>query len=357
MKFKHALRELYCGLRWLLLRPLVVFVRPRPRSGAQRCRILLIRPDRLGDLVMTLPLIMNLDQAYPQARIDILVRPYLAGIAGTIPGIDEVLVYTGAKSAVRAIRQRSYDMVFDLVYDYTLESGLLALFSRAPVRVGFSCGRRGFLFSHPVHVPEKMRGMSAILLEQLRAAGVAVGVRRPMLRVRSKLNVTEDVIALHPGGFFPSQRWPEEKFAGLGKSLLAHYPQVKLLVIGGPAPADKQAVDLIVAGLASGRVQPVFPELEQLAGVLSGCKMLICNNSGPLHLAAAVGIPTVSTLGPTDARLWFPAGEHQRVVTRSLSCSPCSRRVCRRHECLEQISVEEMFGCIKAELKKIYGLT
>jgi ADP-heptose:LPS heptosyltransferase len=86
---------------------------------------------------------------------------------------------------------------------------------------------------------------------------------------------------------------------------------------------------------------------------LSRCQLLICNNSGPLHIASGLGVPTVSTMGPTVPQLWRPLGKDHIVIRKGLACSPCSKGVCRSHECLESISVAEMEKAVESLLERL----
>jgi ADP-heptose:LPS heptosyltransferase len=94
-------------------------------------------------------------------------------------------------------------------------------------------------------------------------------------------------------------------------------------------------------------------ELRQFMAYLSQCQLLICNNTGPLHIASGLGIPTVSTMGPTVPQLWWPLGKNHIVIRKGLACSPCSRGVCSSHECLESISVAEMEEAVESLLERL----
>ena len=108
-------------------------------------------------------------------------------------------------------------------------------------------------------------------------------------------------------------------------------------------------------GIKYGGVTAVFPSMKDLAYLLSTCDLLICNNSGPLHLAAALGVPTVSMMGPTDPVLWRPNGDNQIVVRKDAGCGPCSLGRCGTRRCMDLITVEEVFDKVRGLLERLYG--
>jgi ADP-heptose:LPS heptosyltransferase len=93
--------------------------------------------------------------------------------------------------------------------------------------------------------------------------------------------------------------------------------------------------------------------LDRLTALISLLGLLVCNNSGPLHIACAVKTPTVSTMGPTEPELWWPAGEENVVIRRELPCSPCGKAVCASHDCMNLISVDEMLNAVSLQIKRL----
>ena len=94
-------------------------------------------------------------------------------------------------------------------------------------------------------------------------------------------------------------------------------------------------------------------DIREFMALLSRCALLVCNNSGPLHIASALKVPTVSTIGPTVTPLWLPSGENNVVIDKALSCSPCNRAVCKDHECMESITVDEVFEAVETQIANI----
>ena len=100
-------------------------------------------------------------------------------------------------------------------------------------------------------------------------------------------------------------------------------------------------------------VQVAGLKLDELVAMISLLDIFICNNSGPMHIACSLGIPTVSTIGPTDPALWSPAGDKHIVVRKELPCSPCSRSVCRLHDCMQIITVKDMMRAVDTQMERL----
>lgn len=323
----------------------------RPSKGLSS--ILLIRLDRMGDLVLTLPVIDNLKAHHPGVRIAILVRPYTAELARMISSIDDVIVYNSFFSTITDLRRRDFSIAIDMRCDYTLLSALLAFFSGAPRRLGFEGGSREILFTDAVKPKRKSRHMSDINLDLVRALGLPVRNTIPSMKVGGLDRRPGVIVAIHPGGYYPSQRWSLERFAAVADRIARAY-NVAVVVVGGPN--DRELIDGVMAYLPGEGVEGRCTGLKELVDTLSRSSLLICNNSGPLHLAAALGIPTVSTMGPTDKDLWWPLGANQIVIRKELPCSSCGMGLCRSHDCMDAITVEEVFQKAKSILDRIDGI-
>ncbi|MDD5729763.1 MAG: glycosyltransferase family 9 protein [Candidatus Omnitrophica bacterium] len=353
MKIKKIALLIYFFLRLPLICLLKLAFPARSDRATEVSSVLVIRIDRMGDFILSLPVFDNLRLKYPKARITVAVRPYLKDLAGLVKDIDQVIVCENVFAAAGKIRKQKFDLALDLLCGWRLDSALLAFMSRAPVRAGFKGGFRELLFTHKI-CAESFAGktMAELNLEVLNSFGVPVIVTEPRLRLDKK-NTDELVIALHPGGYYKSQRWGADRFALLGKKILERY-KVKLAVLG--SFEEKQLAGYISQGINNNNARVVLTGMKDLVFFLSGCKLLVCNNSGPLHLAAALGVPTVSMMGPTDPVLWRPAGKNHVVIRKALSCSPCGKAECERRECLDLIGVDEVFSAVKSQLDKIYGI-
>jgi heptosyltransferase-2 len=173
---------------------------------------------------------------------------------------------------------------------------------------------------------------------------------------RASLPSSGPLVGLFAGAEFgPSKRWPWRRFAALARALRRSVPGLSALLLAGP----KEVWSAVRIHEESGKIHPVIgPELDlaELTGVLAQLDLLITNDSGPMHLAAAVGVPCLALFGPTDPGRTAPSGEHHRVIYTDRWCSPCFRRRCPllRQKCLKGIGVEEVSA---AAQEMIGGLT
>lgn len=359
MSLRRFCKDMLFSFYFLLRVPFILLIKflfhfpARPVAGEVK-KALIIRIDRMGDFVLTLPVIDNLRIHYPHAQISVLVRPYLAGLARRIKAIDEVIVYDNLYASWLLLGRQHFDIAMDMLFDYRLKSALLCWFTAAPVRAGFPAGFRELLFTHTVKREAiAHKDIVQLHLELLRSLGIEPRVVAPRIELRLNKDTVPLTVGVHPGGYYASQRWGLEKFSALIKKIISCF-EVRVLVI---ASADEEGMARnIVKQAGVDKVTINLPQIDDLPSVLSECCLLVCNNSGPLHLAAAMGVPTVSMTGPTDSLLFRPHGENNIVIGKDLPCSPCGRAVCKKHDCLDAISVEEVFLAVSRLLNEVYGV-
>jgi heptosyltransferase-2 len=343
---KQFLLSIYFILRVPLLFLVKLALPARMKKPEAIIRILVIRLDRIGDFVTSLALIKNLAVAFPGAKVDVLVRPYLADLARLDRHIDHVLVYEGFSRTARRLKANRYDIVIDPLFDYTVKTALFSLASGAPTRAGFAWGFREVLFTHAVsRAATRGKKMADVHLELLKALEIPVRFTIPDLEVPRHTSEGLLVVSVHPGGFYPAQHWPRDNFVAVIQSIIKKHKAVVRVIA---CAHEKDLADYIVTQVNSPSAEAVFPgTTAELVSVLAASDVVLCNNSGPLHIAAALGVPTVSTMGPTDPVLWQPAGEKNIVIRKDLTCSPCSKAVCSHHRCLASITPEDVFQAVE----------
>ncbi len=360
---KSCLRSLYLFLRKLILS---LFFHPQTVKviNPQGVKfVAAVRIDRIGDVVVSLPALKAFKDIFPQCRLTIILREQNLPLLKTLPWIDELVVYKGFWDTLRFLRQRHFDLVVDLLMDYSLKTAWLSYLSKSALTVGFDLEGRGRLFKAALRPPAGKKLMSQYLLDLSRFLAGLSGLDKekikesiPELRVSEKnrtfargflrkggINEGDFIIAMHPGGYFPSQRWRIEGFAELADVLSQKY-RAKIVVLAGANEMEIvgklrgliKAEALVCAGLS----------LDKIAAIIAQSDIFIGNNSGLLHIAAALGRPTVSTMGPTVPWLWMPQGDNQIVIRHNLECAPCSRGVCGEHKCMDLINVEEMIKAV-----------
>lgn len=366
----NSTKKVYFILRTALLRILFKHKSPDNRARKTIVSILIIRLDRIGDMVVSTPAIKVLKQLFPQSKISILLRPKIASLAKLIPEIEEVIIYRGFCSCLGILKQRQFSLAVDLLMDYSIKTALLANFSGAKIKAGFDLEGRGLLFDISLRPSDEQKEISKHLLDLIGAVATETGSKVekildpfPHLIVSTSqqsfaqdflnkqgIGQQELVLGIAPGAKFPSQCWPIENFAKLADKISNKY-KAKIIIIG-----SVQEGHLIKRFFSLAKTTPIqvveFP-LDKLAAVISKTHLLICNNSGILHIASALGIPTVSTMGPTEPYLWWPQGRDDIVIRKDLACSPCNRSFCSRHDCMRLITIEEMLKAVDIQMEKI----
>lgn len=319
-------------------------------------RILAVRLDRLGDLVLTLPALDDLAAAYPNAHRVVMVPPAHAPLLRGRAAVHRVIAaeHDGdVRELALGIAAAEPDLGVDFSPVDDLRAARAMALARVPARVGLAGGGREVYFTKTASAGIRSRPLTEANGLVVNAAGGRASTAAPRLEVDRDSGIEAEGllrqlgapsgwlrIAVHPGGYYPSQRWPVDRFADVAVALAARHGG-KVVILGGPGD-DELVRALHRLGADHSVVLPTV-DVASLAAVLSRCDLLIANNSGPLHLAGAVGVATVSIMGPTDPVRFWPMGVEQTVLRRTdLACSPCVRGRCGPHDCLEGITVSEV---------------
>jgi len=319
-------------------------------------RTLVVTPTWVGDAVMAEPVYRALAES--GRELAALAKPSLAPLARLLPGVTSIVErLPDDDETQRAIAARAFDEA--VLLPNSFRSARLLTRAGIPRRWGYRGDFRSPLLAPPVARPRGQRPQIEDYRELLAAMSVAEPVSwvprldlpaelRQLGRerlARARLSPGEQpLIGLFPGAEWgASKRWPWRRFVELAIELRRHRPDAGALILAGP----KEVWLAVRVHEESGKIHPVVgPELDlaALAGVIAHLALLVTNDSGPMHLAAALGVPTVALFGPTDPRRTAPAGEGHRVLHRDLWCSPCFRRRCPllHHRCLRGISVAEV---------------
>jgi heptosyltransferase-2 len=257
-------------------------------------------------------------------------------------------------------RPRRFDLVIDPFMTYELRQAFTAFLAGGRYRIGFEGAGREIFFNLRSPLTSSPKRMVDHLLDLAELAGGMRKGCRPEIFVsdtemewahhtlaQKRISSNELTVAIHPGAHYPSQRWPAERFGELAR-LILQQGDGKVILLG--SSDEKELLEAVKKGA---RVDiPVFScdNIRKFMALLSRCDLLICNNSGPLHIATALKVPTVSTIGPTVTPLWLPYGENNVVINKTLSCSPCNKAICKDHECMESITVEEVYKAVQRQI-------
>jgi lipopolysaccharide heptosyltransferase II len=362
-RLKSLLREIYIQIRATLLRPFLFFRKTTVPIHDKVKSILFLRHDRIGDMVLSTGALKALRKGYPQARITVLASERNYQILRHNPNVDEILMYKGIPWFIKVIRPRKYDLVIDPFLTYEMKQAEMTYLAKGKYRIGFEQAGREVFFNIRGPLASPSKRMVDYLLDLADLAGGKKEGCEPEVFLNDteiqgatealadkRISVDEVTIAIHPGAYYPSQRWPAERFGQVARQILEQ-GVARVMLLGS---RDEQALVDEVKKNAGDEIRAFSGiGIRGLMAFLSRCDLLVCNNSGPLHIASALKVPTVSMIGPTVTPLWLPYGENHVVINKSLPCSPCNRAVCKNHECMVSITVDEVFAAVKSQIAHI----
>lgn len=337
--------------------------------------ILVRVPNWLGDTLMSTPAVSAVKKLFPKSKLSILAKPVYNAFWKDFPGVDEVISLdkglVGFWKTVSSLKQKKFDAA--LILPTSFSSAFLAFAANIPARIGWQGEGRDLFLTH--WIPRPQPRQKHLVLEYLelvhkgfdaRLGLRTIGLQSPINReavlglrqVWAEVGIPDkgSFIALAPGATFgPAKRWPLPYWKELIKKLLTDRRE-SLLILGGLEEKDylKPLVDGLGpkisarVRLLAGRTSPTI-----LAATLAKCKLLVTNDTGPMHAAAGAGTPTVSIFGSTSPAWTRPFGIGHTVIYKHLECSPCFQKTCPiGYKCLRSISVEEVFNAVIEILRK-----
>jgi lipopolysaccharide heptosyltransferase I len=336
-------------------------------SSLQSRRVLLIKPSALGDIVHSLPVLDLLRRRYPDAEIAWLIAPAFAPLVRTHPAGCEVIEFDrggqlnagkrgpaawfDAAALSTRLAARRFDLVIDL--QGLLRSALFTFGTMAPVRVGFAAAREGapFAYTHAI----ESRGIERHAVERYLDIAEALGCGRGPVEYRFGLTDADraavdallgeydrPLAVLLPGTNWETKKWPIAHYATLAKML------------------ERDGNRVVIAGAAdvlplAGRVPNALnlankTSLLQLVALLERAAVVVANDSGPMHIASALGRPLVTIFGPTNPIRTGPHARLDTVIRLNIACSPCYSRKCSHTSCMHWLTPERVFEKVRATL-------
>jgi lipopolysaccharide heptosyltransferase II len=315
-------------------------------------RILLSRLRFMGDVILTTPLIRRLKKVFPKAQLSYLTEDVFAPLLLHNPHLDEVMAFP-LRGSVAAqgrvyyqLRQRRFDLAIDLFGNP--RTALMTWLSGASIRVGGDFRGRGKLYNVRVPAPPAEPHAIDFHWRSLEALGIAKGDNRTEVFIASEekrwareflheisLDSSQPIVGLHPGATWPNKRWPEKYFAELARQLCDQ--NVQVLITQGPGEENvvmEVMRQISPPNLSAARSQaitllPVL-SLRQLASVQQQMQVFVSNDCGVMHLAVAVGTPTIGLFGPSQPHIWFPYDQRDGhlALWQSIECRPCHKNFC-----------------------------
>ncbi len=341
------------------------------KEGGIYKRILVIRTDRIGDVVLSTPVIGALRESYPNAFIAAMVAPCCKEILDGNPDLDEVIVYDkearhrnffGSLGFLKKVWSQRFDLA--IILHPTNRAHLISFLAGIPVRVGYR-RKMGFLLTHGLAHRKELGEQHEVdyNLDLLKIIGISVRSRRTFVPLKKEserwandflqangITHQDKLLAINPGASCPSKIWPAENFSRAADLLSKEYGFKVLIVCG---PKECHLADAVIRGMSV----PAFSlagktSITQLTSILKRCVLFISNDSGPVHIACALGVPVISIFGRKQPGLspvrWGPLGANSRFLHKDIGCIECFAHNCRKSfACLKQVTAEDVFSCAK----------
>lgn len=342
-------------------------------------RILVRATNWVGDAIMALPALRAVRRRFPEAQVSVVAQPYVADIYGGQQICDELIAYDpkgihagvrGRERLAQELRAQKFDVA--LLLQNAFDAAWLAWRAGIPERIGYARDARSWLLTRAIPVPRRGEipaHEAYYYLELLRRAGwidrlpVLEPIRlrvepAPLERADSRLREAGAPagtirIAVAPGAAFGSAKcWELDRYAALADRLIADFGASVILF--GTA-SEREVADRIAALM---RFHPLNlagkTPVGELPALFAACNLFVGNDSGAMHVAAAVGLPVVAIFGPTDPEGTAPVTPQQTLVQQHVSCSPCFLRHCPvDHRCMTRVTVDAVYAAARARMEQL----
>jgi ADP-heptose:LPS heptosyltransferase len=349
-------------------------VRPLAELNPQDVRrVLILNATGLGDLLFSTPALRALRETFPAWEVEVLVNPAFAPLLDNHPGITRLWRYPGRGFGLLRLKRELKEAAFDLaiiLHGNDPEATLLAYGSGSPFLIGSAKSPLAFAYSGTVAFSDPFEHAIERRLDYMRLLGADTADRSmeiflaPETRAEAQDILTGCfgevpplLLALHPSGSAPYKRWPLENFSALGWHLQEKYGAALIIVSGAQDRAVAEALTARLPGPAlvtGGRYS-----LTATAALLARCRLFVGNDSGPLHLALALRVPTVALLGADHPRRIGPYrvdwGTYLYRKEEACDVEPCRTRGCRDNRCLQAISVSEVINLLASWWEPRWG--
>jgi heptosyltransferase-3 len=327
-------------------------------------KIIIIKPRGIGDVVLSTILLDNLKSDFPNASIDYITEPFAKPAVENLLYVNKVLTIPRKEFIIKTvlkIRKEKYDLIIDAWSNP--KTALITFLSGVKYRVGFSYRGRKFAYNFPATSERGGDYNSAEHnLQLLKPIGVPViskeihftvpenALKNASKYVKENLPKDKTIIGILPAGGWESKKFDKERWVDICKLIKKKYKVVFLILWG---PGDKDEADYIQKSLPDDSIMIPDVNLIDLSAFIKKCDSVIANDSGPMHIAAALGIPVLGIFGPTDPKGHGPYSPNSGyVIKEDLHCIICNKLVCPyNHECMKELPDEK----ILSEWERIAG--
>jgi len=335
-----------------------------PQAGLNK--ILIRGTNWIGDAIMTLPAVASIRASYPVAHLAILAKPPVTDIYSLFTQANEIIPYesmydtpTGVFHLAWKLRAQKFDAA--ILLQNAIEAAIIARTAGIPIRAGYSTDGRGLLLSHPVRRTGDILKVHQIdyYLEMVKALGCAdvnrslhletcispVAVQDVRLKYLAQSN--KPLVGIAPGATYgPAKRWLTDRFADAGDRL-AFELGAQVILFGGKD--DRETAEEVRTHSRTGMLNLAgMATLPETIDLLSQCRVVISNDSGLMHVAAALNVPTVAVFGSTNPVTTSPTGSKTAIVRKETPCSPCLKKICPTDfHCMTDITVDDVVHAAK----------
>jgi heptosyltransferase-2 len=344
------------------------------RSLSEAKNILIRGTNWIGDAVMTLPALTAVRKSFPDARISVLAKPWVAEIYRISPAVDEIIlfqspgIHAGIRGKIRLaqeLRRMNFDMA--LLLQNAIEAAIIAWLAKIPIRAGYNSDGRGLLLTHSIKRTKAVRQVhqTRYYLEMVKSLGCRTEEADVFLRLGKDIEALAEttlntlgidsrapIIGLAPGATYgPAKKWFPDRFAEVADRLIQGY-DAQVIAFG--SPDDRETGDE-VQGNARNPLRNLAgrTSLQETIALISRCDLFISNDSGLMHVAGALNIPTVALFGSTNPATTSPVGDHSRIIYKGASCSPCLKKTCPTDfRCMDAIRVDEVYAVAEGLLTR-----
>ncbi len=315
---------------------------------------------------MTLPAVASIRKTWPRARISVLAKPWVSEVYRLSPDIDDVIVFeepgrhTGIGGKIRLAGElRGFGFDCAILLQNAVEAAIIARLAGIPLRAGYNSDGRGWLLTHSVRRTKEIRRIHQIeyYTEMVRALGCTPAGREvrlhpgkgcdglaEMLFARFGIAVNHPLIGIAPGAAYgPAKKWFPERFAAVADRLNDEFGSQAILFGSG---GDREST----AEVRRNARRPLIDiagktNLKEAISLISRCSLFLANDSGLMHIAGALGVPTIAVFGSTNPVTTSPVGAKSVVIRHPVPCAPCLKPVCPTDfRCMEMIGVEEVYA-------------
>ena len=323
-------------------------------------KILIIKPGAIGDVLLSTPVIENLRINFPEAEINYLTQTFCRDVITENPFLSRILTYDLKKGdssycLIKNIHNQMYDLIIDLFCNP--RTAIITFNSDARYRVGFTFSWRRFAYNIKVKARSSEVHNIEFNLDALRALNLKIEANKPKFYINAvhsefaekffsdnNLN-SEKVIGINPSGTWETKVWYPEKFAELGKRLSENH---RILIFWGYGN-EKVTAEKIRAAIGENAILIPEVNLKYMAALLKKCRMLVTNDTGPMHIAWSMGVHTAAIFGPTNPGLQGPQNENSVIIrNESLSCLGCNLTKISDcsfgHVCMNDLTVDEVYN-------------